>query len=571
MSPALRRWLPFLAWPRPTRATLAADLRAGLAVGLVLIPQALAYATLAGMPAQTGLYAALLPAVVGCLWGSSPLLAAGPVALTSLLSFGALQPFAAPGSSGWVAAAVWLALYAGLMQCALGALRLGVIANLVSGPTLAGFIHAAALIIIATQLPALLGLPPWGASLSGWPAQVAARLQQAPGAVAVSAAFGLGALLLLLWLRRHRPRWPGVLLVCGLGIVISHFSAYAGHGGAVIGSVPEALPQLSLPPALDFGTHRALLAPALVVALVSFTEAMSSARTLARRRGERWNENQELIGQGLAKIASAASGAFPVSGSFSRSALNEYAGARTAWSTLFAAACVFAFLLAGTAVLAPLPQAVLAAVVIVPVTGLLNVAGLRRIGRLARDDGLVALITFAATLFAVPQLHWGVLAGLIAGLAASMLRRSQPRIVELGVLPDGRLRARERYGLPRPAPDLIVLRPDTALVYASAAAVERAVLDHVDAGVQRVLLVGTAINDLDVTGLDTLRELRRTLAARGTTLYLCRMKLPVWRLLERAGVPAEFGESRCFRTERQAIAALTGENPAPAAADRPHP
>jgi len=321
---------------------------------------------------------------------------------------------------------------------------------------------------------------------------VAARLQQAPGAVAVSAAFGLGALLLLLWLRRHRPHWPGVLLVCGLGIVLSHFSAYAGHGGAVIGSVPEALPQLSLPPALDFGTHRALLAPALVVALVSFTEAMSSARTLARRRGERWNENQELIGQGLAKIASAASGAFPVSGSFSRSALNEYAGARTAWSTLFAAACVFAFLLAGTAVLAPLPQAVLAAVVIVPVTGLINVAGLRRIGRLARDDGLVALITFAATLFAVPQLHWGVLAGLIAGLAASMLRRSQPRIVELGVLPDGRSIARERYGLPRPAPDLIVLRPDTALVYASAAAVERAVLDHVDAGVQRVLLVSHA-------------------------------------------------------------------------------
>lgn len=560
MRRSLGRWLPFLAWPRPTRATLAADLRAGLAVGLVLIPQALAYATLAGMPPATGLYAALLPAVVGALWGSASLLAAGPVALTSLLTFGALQPFAAPASPGWVAAAVWLALYAGLMQCALGALRLGAIASLVSGPTLAGFIHAAVLIIIASQLPALLGLPACGAALSGWPARVAEHLQQAPGLVIASSAFGLGALWLLLWLRRRRPQWPGVLIVCALGIVVSYVGGYDAAGGAVVGAVPDALPRLAWPPALGFEQHRALLAPALIVALVSFTEAMSSARTLARRRSERWDENQELIGQGLAKLASAVSGSFPVSGSFSRSALNEYAGARTAWSALFAAACVFAFLLAGTAALAPLPQAVLAAVVIVPVTGLIDVAGLRRIWQLARDDGLVALVTFAATLFAVPQLHWGVLAGLIAGLAASMLRRSQPRIVELGVLPDGRLRARGRYGLPRPAPDLIVLRPDTALVYASAAAVERAVLDHVDAGVKRVLLVGTAINDLDVTGLDTLRELRRVLAARGTTLYLCRLKLPVWQLLERAGVPREFGEGRCFRTERQAIAALVDEN-----------
>lgn len=560
MRRSLRRWLPFLAWTRPGRATLVADLRAGLAVGLVLIPQSLAYATLAGMPPQTGLYAALLPAVVGALWGSSPLLAAGPVALTSLLTFGALQPFAAPASPGWIAAAVWLALYAGLFQCALGALRLGAIANLVSGPTLAGFIHAAALIIIASQLPALLGLPPPGESVADWPAQLAAQLVQAPAQIAAASGFGIGALLLLVWLRRRWPRLPGVLVVCVLGIIVSHISGYAAAGGAVVGAVPDALPQLAWPPALDFDQHRALLAPALVVALVSFTEAMSSARTLSRRRGERWDENQELIGQGLAKLASAASGAFPVSGSFSRSALNEYAGARTAWSALFAAACVLLFVLAGTALLAPLPKAVLAAVVIVPVTGLIDVAALRRIWRLARDDGMVALVTFAATLLAVPQLHWGVLAGLIAGLAASMLRRSQPRVVELGVLPDGRLRARDRHGLPRPAPDLVALRPDTALVYASAAAVERAVLDHVDAGVKRVLLVGTAINDLDVTGLDMLRELRRTLAARDTTLYLCRMKLPVWQMLERAGVPAEFGDGRCYRTERQAIAALIDEN-----------
>ncbi|TCO81487.1 SulP family sulfate permease [Plasticicumulans lactativorans] len=549
-----RRLLPFLNWPRPSVAGLLADAGAGIAVGLVLIPQALAYARLAGMPAPTGLYAALLPGIVGVLWGSSPLLAAGPVALTSLLTFGALQPFAVPGTVEWVGVAVWLALYAGLIQFGLGALRLGAIANLVSGPTITGFINAAALIIVASQLPALLGLPS-GLDTS-WPARTLTVLAERPLATAGSAAFGLGAVLLLFALRRYRPRQPGVLYVCVLGIVVSHYGGFAELGGSVVGPVGGGLPEFALPPALDFEQHRALLPAALIVALVSFTEAMSSARTLARKRGERWDEDQELIGQGLAKIASGLSGAFPVSGSFSRSALNLYAGARSGWSALFASLCVLLCLLWGMDYLQPLPQAVLAAVIIVPVLGLVDVAAMRRLWRISPDDGLVAAIAFAATLFSVPHLHWGVFAGFMASMIASLYRRSQPRIVELGMLPDGRLRERSRYGLGPIAPDLLAVRPDTAIVYVTAALIEDFILDRLHAGVRHVLLVGSAVNDLDATGLDMLLQLRANLAERGVTLYLCALKRPVWELLEHAGAADVFGRRQCFRTEREAITAL---------------
>ncbi|PWV62235.1 SulP family inorganic anion transporter [Plasticicumulans acidivorans] len=549
-----RRWLPFLDWPRPTRQSLAADARAGFSVGLVLIPQALAYATLAGMPPATGLYAALLPGIVGILWGSAPLLAAGPVALTSLLTAGALQAFATPDSAQWLTLAIWLALWSGLFQLLLGVLRLGAIAHLVSGPTTTGFINAAALIIISSQLPALLGIS--GGFGLDLPARALSAWQAEPLRTAAGMAFGGGAIGLLFALRRWLPRHPGVLYVCALGIAISYFTGYAALGGAVIGAVPSGLPSLALPPALDFEQQRALLPAALIVALVSFTEGMSSARAITRQRGERWDENQELIGQGLAKMASGLSGGFPVSASFSRSALNLYVGATSGWSALFTAVCVVICLLWGTALLAPLPRAVLAAVIVVPVLRLIDIGELRRLWRISRDDGLVAAITFAATLLSVPHLHWGVAAGFVASMVASLYRRGQPRIVELGILPDGRLRERARYQLPPFAPDVLALRPDTAIVYLTAAPIENCVLDRLRPGLHSVLLVGSGINDLDATGLDMLLQLHDSLAARGITLYLCALKRPIWELLERSGAAERIGRNHCLRTEREAVQRL---------------
>lgn len=531
-----------------------------MSVGLVLIPQSLAYATLAGMPPETGLYAALLPALVGILWGSSPLLAVGPVALTSLLTFASLQPLASPASAEWVSLAIWLALYAGLIQLLLGALRLGMIANFVSYPVIAGFINAAALIIIFSQLPPLLGLP---ANVDAhWLEQVAGGLRDAPWHGVATAAFGLTTLALLLLQKRLAPRLPGVLLVCLGGIGVSAAIGYAQYG-AVVGAIPAGFPALGRLPALGFDQHRALFPAAIIVALISFTEAMSSCRTLSRNRAERWDENQELIGQGLAKMASAASGAFPVSGSFSRSALNAYVGATSAWSTLFAAMCVMACLTWATAYLFHLPRAVLAAIIVVPVLGLIDLRQFRTLWRASRDDGLIALVTYVTTLVSVPYLHWGVLSGFVLSLLCYLYRRARPRIIEVGVHADGTLRDRALHALPPLAPDVLAVRMDAAITYITAPLLERFVADRAQAtpGLRTVLLCCSSVNDIDATGIYSLRQLQSNLANAGIKVRLSAVKKQVYDVLKRTGLYHEFGESAFFSTDGDAIATLTGNSP----------
>lgn len=555
-----RRWFPFLNWPRPTPRTLRKDAWAGMSVGLVLIPQSLAYATLAGMPPETGLYAALLPALVGILWGSSPLLAVGPVALTSLLTFASLQPLASPASPEWVSLAIWLALYSGLIQLLLGGLRLGMIANFVSYPVIAGFINAAALIIIFSQLPPLLGLP---ADVDAhWLAQVAGGLRDASWQGAATAAFGLTTLALLMVQKRLAPRLPGVLLVCLGGIGVSAAIGYSRYG-AVVGSISAGFPALGRLPALGFDQHRALFPAAIIVALISFTEAMSSCRTLTRNRAERWDENQELIGQGLAKMASAASGAFPVSGSFSRSALNAYVGATSAWSTLFAAMCVMACLTWASAYLFHLPRAVLAAIIVVPVLGLIDLRQFGTLWRASRDDGLIALVTYVTTLVSVPYLHWGVLSGFVLSLLCYLYRRARPRIIEVGVHADGTLRGRDQHALAPLAPDVLAVRMDAAITYITAASLERFVADRAQAtpGLRTVLLCCSSVNDIDATGIYSLRQLQSNLANAGIKVRLSAVKKQVYDVLKRTGLYREFGESAFFSTDSDAIATLTGNSP----------
>ncbi len=553
MNASIVRMLPFLRWPRPTAATLRSDALAGLSVGLVLVPQALAYATVAGMPPQAGLYAALLPAVVGVLWGSSPLLAVGPVALTSLLTFASLQPLAQPATDHWVDLAIWLAIYAGAIQFALGALRMGVIANFVSYPVISGFINAAALIIIFTQAPVLVGLPP--PHDVHWFGHAAAALRSSPAIVAETAVFGIAAIVMLVVQRRFARRLPGVLIVCALGTLASAAVGLAAKGVAVVGAIPGGLPPLALPASLDLDTHRALLAPAVIIALLSFTEAMSSCRTLSRRRGELWDENQELIGQGLAKIASGLSSAFPVSGSFSRSALNLYVGAQTAWSTLFSAACVLACLLWLTPYLYHLPLAVLAAVIIVPLAGLLDFSVFVRLWRTSRDDGAIALVTLVATLASVPYLHWGVFAGFIVSLIAYLYRRSRPRIIEVGPHPDGTLRERAHHGLPQVADDVLAVRMDAAITYITAPLLERFVVERLRPDVRTVLIAASPINDIDATGIEMLRDLHAKLRAQGVALKLAGVKLQLGDALERTGLADEIGADAFFATDLAAVAA----------------
>lgn len=548
----LARLLPFLNWPRPTLASLRSDAWAGISVGLVLIPQAIAYATLAGMPAQTGLYAALLPSIVGILWGSSALLAVGPVALTSLLVFGALSSHAVPGSSEWVVLAIWLALYSGVIQLMLGIFKLGKISYLVSMPVMAGFINAAAVIIIASQLPSLAGFVLRGEVLELFSGKT--EIVWSP----IATAYGATALALLLGFKRYVPRWPGILLVTILGIVVSALVDYAGKGGAVVGLVPPGLPPLALPDTVSYAKHLALLPAAVILALISFTEAMSSCKVLARKQKQDWNENQELIGQGLAKITSAFCGAFPVSGSFSRSALNLYAGATSAWATLFSAVCVILCLLFLTDYLYYLPRSVLAAMIIVPVFALLDFQALRRLFSVSRDDGVIAFITFVVTILSTPHLYWGIAAGVGLTMIAFLYRRTHPRIIEVARHEDGTLRDRARLAIPPLAPDLVAVRMDSALNFLTAAQLERFVTDCIrgNQAIRRVLLCFGSINDIDATGAEAMEGLRQALHTEGIAMFISAPKKQIWDVLSKSGFIAALGPERFFTTDYDAIEAL---------------
>ena len=548
--------LPFLAWPAQWREHgLRSDLVAGVTVALVLIPQALAYAKLAGLPPHIGLYAALVPAVVAALFGSCGQLSTGPVALTSLLVGASILPLAGGAGGDLVGLALLLALLSGLIQLALGVLRLGWLLNLLSVPVLMGFVNAAALIICLTQIPPLLGLamPHSDHLLVDFLRALGGIEALQPAAVA----FGVGSLAALVGLKRLWPRLPGVPLVVAATIAISAWTGFAAHGGAVVGEVPAGLPGFSLPP-LRPELIAALLPAAFVVAMVSFMEAASSAKLISGRTRQPWDQDQELVGQGLGKLAAAFTGGLPVSASFSRSALNYANEARTGLSSLVTAAFVLVTLLWFTPLLWHLPKPVLAAIILQAVVGLIDAGVMRRAWRASRDDGAAAAVTFVATLAFAPNIQNGVFTGLILSLALLVYRGMRPRVALLGLHEDGTYRDRDRFGLPHPHPGLVILRFDSPLSFVTAATFEDAMLGAARAqeGVRIVLVSATGINEIDATGLHTLASLIERFRAQGQTIAFCGLKKQVIDAMERDGLWARIGKNSSYRTEHQALDAL---------------
>ena len=554
--PLLERLLPFLAWPRQwSGATLRGDLIAGVTVALVMVPQSLAYAQLGSLPPYIGLYAALLPAVVGALFGSCGQLSTGPVALTALLTGASLLPLARPETPEFVALAILLALLSGLIQLALGGLRLGWLLNLLSHPVLMGFVNAAALIICLSQLPPLIGLSM--ARSDQFLTDLAGALARLDGLHLPSAAFGLGALATLVALRRLLPRLPGVLLVVAAATALSALIGFEAGGGRVVGAIPAGLPTLAMPE-VDLGAAVTLLPAAFVIALVSFMEVTSSARLISGRTRQPWRQNQELIGQGLAKIAAAACGSMPVSASFSRSALNHASGAQTGLSSLITAALVLLALLYFTPLLWHLPVPVLAAVILQAVANLIDFGALSRAWRANRDDGLAAVLTFVSTLAFAPNIQNGILTGLLLSLALMLYRGMKPRIALLGLHPDGTYRDLERFGLEHPHPRLVILRFDSPLTFVTAATFEEGMLRAVRAqeDVRVVLVSGAGINDIDATGLHTLNGLVERLRTQRQRMAFCGLKKQVIDAMERDGLWERLSPESEFRTEQQALDAL---------------
>jgi sulfate permease, SulP family len=541
-----QRLFPFLQWPRPDAALLRGEALAGLTVGLMVIPQGVAYAALAGMPLITGIYAALLPALIAVLFSASPRLAVGPTALTCLLVSASLTPLATPGSAEWVQLAMWLALLSGALQVLLGAVRFGWLLNLVNSPVLMAFTQAAAVLILASQVPALTGFRSWHAIAegAGW---------HAPGL-----GFGLAALAALVAARRLRPGLPSVLAVVLISAGISHAIGFEAGGGAVIGALPQGLPALYLPAWPGWDRFSALLLPTLMITLVSFLETASSAKVDNGRRGVRWDQDQDLIGQGLAKLASGLTGAMPTSSSFSRSALNLYAGARTGWATVFSVVVVLIALLVAMPLLYHVPLAVLAAIVVLPIWGLLQPRSFTQLWRLSRVEAVIAASTFAITLVAAPRLYWGVLAGVVMALSHFLYLRLHPRIIEVGLHADGSLRDRHLWQLPPLAPKLYALRMDAALDFATANGFERAIAEHLQAhpDTEGVMLIAHPINWIDATGAEAFGRVREQLDDRRIHLHLVGIKLPVESVLRQAGHLGESERLHVYRTEGDALQAL---------------
>jgi len=543
----LQRWFPFLAWPALGSGLFVSEALAGITVGLMVIPQSVAYAALAGMPLITGIYACLLPALVAVLWSSSSRLSVGPTALTCLLVASSLTGLATPGSAQWLLLAAWLALLSGLLQVLLGLVRFGWLLNLVSSPVLTGFTQAAAVLILLSQLPKLLGLN------GAW-----RDMLNAPGLYWPAAAFGVISLIALLLMRRVSPRFPGVLLVVVLATTISGALGFEAAGGSVAGTLPSGLPDMHIPLWIGWSMLGQLMTPVLIITLVSFLETASSAKMESLRDGKLWNRDQDLIGQGLAKIASSLTGSFPTSSSFSRSALYLYAGARTGWATLFSVAVVLVTLLFFMPSLHALPDAVLAAVVIAAIYQVIKPGSFLTVWRTSKMEGITAATTFAVTLATAPQLYWGVVIGLLLSLSHFLYHRLHPRIVEIGIHPDGSLRDRNLWKLPPLAPRLYALRMDDELDFASAAAFERNILEYLalHPETRHICLFAQPINRIDTSGVEVFNQLRSSLSERGITLHVSGIKLPVENVLKRRGdwEPGPF--LKTYRTDADALRAL---------------
>ncbi|MFN9726773.1 SulP family inorganic anion transporter [Acidovorax sp.] len=547
---SLARWLPFLSWPRPDARMLRGEFMAGITVGLMLVPQGVAYAALAGMPLITGIYASLVPALVAVLFSASTRLGVGPTALTSLLIGASLTGMAEPGSAHWVALAAWMAILSGLLQLVMGMARFGWLLNLVTSPVLSGFTQAAAILILGSQLASLLGLRSnWGALVS----------TPSPGLFDLTAAaFGLGSLVLLVLARRWRPGFPAAMVIVGAAGALSWAMGYADAGGAVLGALPSGLPAPYWPGSLPWDSFAALIMPVLVVTLVSFLETASSAKVESQRSGEPWNENQDLIGQGLAKISSGLCGSFATSASFSRSAINLYAGAQSGWATVFSIALVLVVLLWLTPALYHVPQSVLAAVVVTAVTSLIKPRALLEVWRISQVEALIAGVTFALTLATAPRMYWGVLVGLLMNLSHFLYQRLHPRIIEVGLHPDGSLRDRHLWALPPLAPRLLALRMDAELDFASASALERWVIDHLAAHPEtlHLCLMAQPINRIDVTGVETFASLCARIQGRGGTVHVSGLKLPAEEVLRHAALLGPGSRVALYRTDADALRAL---------------
>ncbi len=571
---ALEQSIPAVTWLRQyNRAALGSDLFAALIVTLMLIPQSLAYAMLAGLPPNVGLYASIAPLVAYAVFGSSRTLSVGPVAVVSLMTAAAAGDIAQAGTAGYVEAALILALLSGLVLLAMAVLRLGFLATFLSHPVISGFITASAVLIAASQLKHIFGVPAAGDTLLEL---VPALIAAVPQANVPTLIIGVAATAFLFWVRRGlKP----LLLRSGVSARIADSVAKAGpvaaivftvlavmladleaRGVRVVGSVPAGLPPLAMPP-LDAALWVQLLPAAALISLVGFVESISVAQTLAAKRRQRVDANQELIGLGAANVAAALTGGYPVTGGFARSVVNFDAGASTQLAGVFTAIGIALVALLLTPLFRNLPQATLAATIIVAVLSLVDLHTARHTWRYSRSDFSVLAVTIVVVLGV--GVEAGIVAGITLSIALYLWRTSRPHIAIVGQMPGTEhFRNVERHKVVT-SPTVLSVRVDESLYFADARYLEDRLYDEVARrpGIQHVVLVCPAVNYIDASALDSLEVIVERLKQAGVTLHLSEVKGPVLDRLQRCNF-LEHLTGRIFLSQHQAMAALDPETTA---------
>ena len=567
----MQRFLPAWSWLRDyDRSRFQGDGMAAVIVTIMLIPQSLAYALLAGLPPEVGLYASMLPLVGYAIFGSSNALAVGPVAVVSLMTAAAVGELAAVGTPEYRQAALVLAGLSGVMLLALGVLRLGFLASWLSHPVISGFITASGILIAASQLKHILGIPAGGHTLVEIVASLAEGIQDSNWPTLV---IGAAVTAFLFWVR---SRLKPLLIRLGIGVRAADSLAKAGpvvaviatilavdllsletQGVSVVGAVPQGLPPLTLP-SFDLELWRQLFVSALLISVIGFVESVSVAQTLAAKRRERIDPNRELLGLGAANVAASVSGGYPVTGGFARSVVNFDAGARTPLAGVLTAVGIGLTALLLTPLFHALPKATLAATIIVAVLSLVDLGALKRTWAYSKADFAAMAVTIALVLLV------GVEAGVVAGVVLSILlylaRSTRPHIAIVGQVPGTHHFRNVKRHKVMTSPSVLSVRVDESLYFANARYLEDRVYDEAVAqeGIRDVVLICAAVNGIDASALESLEALNERLKAAGVRFHLSEVKGPVMDRLKRSHFLDDL-TGKVFLSQWDAMAALDPE------------
>ncbi len=566
----IRRFLPVLDWGRRyNRDAFGNDLVAAIIVTIMLIPQSLAYALLAGLPAETGIYASIAPIVLYAIFGTSRALAVGPVAVVSLMTAAAIGNLAEPGSPELLLAAVTLAFLSGLFLILLGVFRLGFLANFLSHPVIAGFITASGILIALSQLRHVLGISGGGATL---PEQVMPLYENLGEINPVTLLIGAGATAFLFWVRKGlmplllatgmNRKVAGVFAKAGpvAAVVVTTLAAWAfdlskTQGVRVVGDVPQGLPPLTLP-SFSPDLWGSLVGSAVLISIIGFVESVSVAQTLAARKRQRIVPDQELIGLGAANVGAAFTGGYPVTGGFARSVVNFDAGAETPAAGAYTAVGLMIAALLLTPLIYHLPQATLAATIIVAVLSLVDLSILKKTWAYSRADFAAVSATILLTLgFGVEV---GVTAGVLLSILIHLYKSSRPHMAVVGRVPGTEHFRNIRRHAVETDPSVLTLRVDESLYFANARFLEDKVYDMVAArpGLEHFVLMCPAVNEIDMSALESLEAINERLAALDVRFHLSEIKGPVMDRLARSDF-LDHLTGKVFLSQHQAMCELT--------------